>query len=125
MGGGDWQLYPIVYGMDDGDLLYSTGSSAPYSVITYVGNGSEKERICVCLCVTVSLSCTAQINTTWQINSMSITFLKNEKKNKPCNPKLIIRKIPDKPRLWDILQGNLTSAPLDSQDGKRKKGLKS
>ena len=29
--------------MANGDLLYSTGNSTPYSVMTYVGKASEKE----------------------------------------------------------------------------------
>ena len=54
MGGGmDWwfgigiwtQLY--MKWMVTGDLLYSTGNSTQYSVITYMGKESEKERICL------------------------------------------------------------------------------
>ena len=33
--------------MTNGDLLYSTGNSTRYSVITYIGKESEKELMCV------------------------------------------------------------------------------
>ena len=39
-----------------GDLLYSTGKSAQYSVITYMGMD-------MCICIAESLCCTTEINT--------------------------------------------------------------
>ena len=42
-------------------LLYSTGNSTQYSVITYVGKESEIEWITVC--ITESFSCALEINT--------------------------------------------------------------
>ena len=43
------------------DLLYSTGNSTQYSVITYMGKESEKERMCIC--TRDSLFCTPETNT--------------------------------------------------------------
>ena len=45
------------------DLLYSTGKSTQYSVITYMGKECEKE--CICLCITDSLCCIPEPNTTF------------------------------------------------------------
>ena len=36
-------------------LLYSTGNSAHYSVMAYMGKESKKEWIYVCICITDSL----------------------------------------------------------------------
>ena len=47
MGLGLSWVHTLVYGMDNGDLLYSTGNLSQYSVITYVGKESEREWICV------------------------------------------------------------------------------
>ena len=46
-----------------GDLLYSTENSTQYSAITYVGEESERERICVCV-MTGPLRYTTEITTT-------------------------------------------------------------
>ena len=49
------------------DRLCCTGSSAQYSMITYMGKGSgkESEKVCMCdICVTESHCCTAEIITT-------------------------------------------------------------
>ena len=44
----DWHVHTLyMEWMVDRDLLYSTGNSTQYSVITYMGKESEKERICV------------------------------------------------------------------------------
>ena len=58
-------------------LLYSTGNYIQYPVINH--NGKEYERICIYMCITESLCCTAEINTTLQINYTSIKFLKMKK----------------------------------------------
>ena len=42
----DWALLYIKY-VTNGDLLYSTGNSSPYSVMTYMGKKSKKERLYV------------------------------------------------------------------------------
>ena len=43
----DWHEHTVLYGMDIiGDLLYSTGDSTQYSVITYIKE-SEREWMCV------------------------------------------------------------------------------
>ena len=52
--------HTIVYGMDgQWEPLHSTGNSAQYSVITYMGKESEKEWTCI----TALLCCTVEINT--------------------------------------------------------------
>ena len=43
------------------DLLYSTGNSTQYSVITYMRKESKKRMN---ICVTESLCCTPETNTT-------------------------------------------------------------
>ena len=43
------------------DLLYSTGNSTQYSVITYMGKEAKKADIYVC--TTDSLCCTPETNT--------------------------------------------------------------
>ena len=57
-------VYSVLYmhWMVNRDLLYSTGNSAQHSVITCMGNESEK-RMDMCLCITESLCHTAEINT--------------------------------------------------------------
>ena len=50
------------------DLLDSTGNSTQYILMAYIGKESKKEWICVC---------TAETNTTFQINSNNI-FKKKE-----------------------------------------------
>ena len=47
------------------DLLYSTGNSAQYPILTKMGKELEKE---LDLCITKSLYCTLETNTTLQIN---------------------------------------------------------
>ena len=47
----------------DKNLLYSTGDSTQYSVMTYVRKESKK-RVDICICITGSLCCTPQTNTT-------------------------------------------------------------
>ena len=56
-------------------LLYNTGNYIQYPVINH--NGKESKNIYIykiytCVCVTESLFCTAQTNTTLQINYTSI-----------------------------------------------------
>ena len=47
------------------DLLYSTGNSTQYSVMTYMGTESKKkEWIYVYIYITDSLCCTPETNTT-------------------------------------------------------------
>ena len=45
------------------DLLYSTGNSTQYSVMTYMGKAS-KNRVDICICITDSLCCVAETDTT-------------------------------------------------------------
>ena len=47
----------------DKDLLYSTGNSTQYSVMTYMGKES-KNRVDICICMTDSLFCIPETNTT-------------------------------------------------------------
>ena len=51
------------------DLMYSTGNSTYYSLITYMG---------IHMCINESLWYTAEINTTLQINHASIKLRKNK-----------------------------------------------
>ena len=41
------------------DLLYSTGNSIQYSLITYM-----RKELNICICITESLCCTPEINIT-------------------------------------------------------------
>ena len=43
----DWPVHIVVDGRAYSDLLHSTGSSAQYSVIMYVGKEPETEWVCV------------------------------------------------------------------------------
>ena len=45
------------------DLLYSTGNSTQYSVITQMGKEFEN-RMTICICITGSLCCTPETHTT-------------------------------------------------------------
>ena len=45
------------------DLLYSTGNSTQYSIITNMEKESKK-KVNACICIIDSLSCTAETNTT-------------------------------------------------------------
>ena len=52
LGGWDCHKHTMVYGMDgqwNGDLLYSTGNSTQYSVISYMGKNLNKNG-CVYMC---------------------------------------------------------------------------
>ena len=66
----NWEIrinrYTLLYvkQVTNKDLLYSTGNSTQYSVMTYVGKESKKEWIYI----TDSLCCTPETNTTLQIN---------------------------------------------------------
>ena len=58
----DWHVYSIVWnGRSTGALLYSTGNSVQYSVVTSMEKGPEKMDVCIC--VTELLCCTAEIIT--------------------------------------------------------------
>ena len=46
------------------DLLYSTGNSTQYSVMTYMGKNLKKEWIYIYIHITDSLCCTPETNTT-------------------------------------------------------------
>ena len=61
------------------DLLYSTGNSTQYSVITYMRKKSVK-RMNMCICITDSLCYIPETNTTLYINYIPKFFL--IKKNK-------------------------------------------
>ena len=62
---GDWNLYlyTTMHKIVNKDLLYSTGNSTHYSIMTHMGKESKK-RIDICVCITDSLCCTAETNTT-------------------------------------------------------------
>ena len=45
--------------MTNKNLLYSTGNSTQYSVMTYMAKESKK-RVAICICITDSLCCTAE-----------------------------------------------------------------
>ena len=51
------------------DLLYITENSIHYSVITYMGNESEKRMD---ICIIESVCCTVETNTALQINYLPI-----------------------------------------------------
>ena len=51
------------------DLLYITENSIHYSVITYMGNESEKRMD---ICIIESVCCTLETNTALQINYLPI-----------------------------------------------------
>ena len=57
--------------MSPRDLLYSTGSSTQYFVITYKGKASEKEHIYIYICIIESLCYTPEINTILEISYTS------------------------------------------------------
>ena len=50
-----------IYKIDIKNLVYCTGNSTQYSVITYMGN--ESKRVDICLCTTDSLCCTVESGT--------------------------------------------------------------
>ena len=62
LGAWDWHIHTMVYGIRNGDLLYSTMNSTQYSVRIYMGKESEKIG-CACVCVSESPCCTAEITT--------------------------------------------------------------
>ena len=43
LGGWDWHMHTTLCKIINKDLLYSTGNSTQYSVMTYIGIESEKE----------------------------------------------------------------------------------
>ena len=48
LGDWDWHIYTTIYKIGNNkDLLYSTGNSTQYSVMTYMGKESKKEWIYV------------------------------------------------------------------------------
>ena len=59
-------IYTLLYikQINNKGLLYSTGNSIQYSVITYMGKESEKEWTYVYVNITESLCCTPETNTT-------------------------------------------------------------
>ena len=50
-------IYILLYmeWMCEKDLLYSTGKSIQYSVVTQMGKESEKEWIYVCVCIYIHI----------------------------------------------------------------------
>ena len=63
LGAWDWHMHTVVYGMDgQWKPLHSTRNSIQYSVITYMGKGSDKK--CLYICITESLCCVTEINPT-------------------------------------------------------------
>ena len=68
-GGINWEfgidIYPLLYIklLTNKNLLYSTGNSTQYSVMTYIGI-EYKKRVDICICITDSLRCTAETNIT-------------------------------------------------------------
>ena len=56
-------MYTLLYlkWLANKDLLYSTGNTAQYSVVAYMGK--ESKRVDICICITDSLCCTAETNT--------------------------------------------------------------
>ena len=64
-------MYALLYfkQITNKDLLYSTGNSAQYSVLTLM----EKEFLkYIYTCITESLMCTPETNTTLLINSVCV-----------------------------------------------------
>ena len=62
---GSWGLthtyaLPYIKQRINKDLLYSTGDSTQYSIITYMGKESEK-RINACVYISESLCCTPEL----------------------------------------------------------------
>ena len=59
------EIYTLLYikQITNKDLLYSTGNSTQYSVMTYMGKESKK-RVDICKCITDSLCSTEENNTT-------------------------------------------------------------
>ena len=51
----DWKtrinIHTAIYKIDNqqGPTVYSTGNSTQYSVMTYIGKGSERVNICICI----------------------------------------------------------------------------
>ena len=60
----DWHINITIFKMDNKDLLYSTGNSTQYSVMTYMGKESKKEWIYVKL-----IHCAIQQNLTQHCKS--------------------------------------------------------
>ena len=69
MGGINWEIGIGIYTplyiklITNKDLLYNTGNSTQYSVMTYMGKESKK-RVDICIWITDSLCCTPETNTT-------------------------------------------------------------
>ena len=63
LGGWDKHIHTTVYKIDNKNLLYSTGNSTQYSVITYMEkeSGERKGRY---IRITESLCCTPEMNAT-------------------------------------------------------------
>ena len=54
MGDWNWCIHATIYKkITNKSLLYSTGKSTQYSVMTYIGMESKKEWIYMCVCVYV------------------------------------------------------------------------
>ena len=68
-GGVNWEIeidvYTLLYikQVTNKDLLYSTGNSTQYSVMTYMGKESKK-GVVICICITDSLYSTLETKTT-------------------------------------------------------------
>ena len=68
-GGINWEIgigtYTLLYikEITNKDLLYSSGNSTQYSVMTFMGEESKKRQD-ICICITDSLCCTPDTNTT-------------------------------------------------------------
>ena len=59
-------IYTLLYikQITNKDLLYSTGNSTQYSVMTYTGKECKKIKVDICICIKDSLSCTPETNAT-------------------------------------------------------------
>ena len=55
-------IHATLYEIDNEELLYSTGNSTQYSVMTYMG--TESRKLWICTCITDSICCVSETNTT-------------------------------------------------------------
>ena len=65
LGDWDWYIHTTIHKIDNKDLLYTTGSSAQYSVMAYMRKESKKKkkRVDICIYITDSFWCTLETNT--------------------------------------------------------------
>ena len=68
------KIYTLIYTkwINKKDLLNRTGDSTEQTVITYMREKKNRERIDTHLCITESSSCTPKTNITLEINSTPI-----------------------------------------------------